>query len=122
MRKEYFFLMTLVLVLLPQAAIFGGDDQIIAPERKLEKLADGFDVYRGASLRCAMATFFSPDQPNNKILKWSTDGKLSTFMEPSGRLTAHASTAREISGPAPTKRTNCGGSIRRENHCGRKRL
>ncbi len=84
MRKEYFFLMTLVLVLLPQAAIFGGDDQIIAPGAKLEKLADGFTFTEGPACDADGNVFFT-DQPNNKILKWSTDGKLSTFMEPSGR-------------------------------------
>jgi gluconolactonase len=27
----------------------------------------------------------SPDQPNDRILNWSVDGGLSTFLEPAGR-------------------------------------
>ncbi len=84
MRKEYFFLTALFLVLLYQATVFSADDQIIAPGAKLEKLADGFVFTEGPACDPDGNVFFT-DQPNNKIFKWSLDGKLSIFLEPSGR-------------------------------------
>jgi gluconolactonase len=84
MRKESLFLMAVVLALLPGAAVYSADDSIIAPGAKLEKLADGFTFTEGPACDAEGNVFFT-DQPNDKILKWSTDGKLSTFMEPAGR-------------------------------------
>ncbi len=83
MRKENLFLMALLLVFSSRSAVFSGDGQIIAPGAKLEKLADGFEFTEGPACDAEGNVFFT-DQPNNRILKWSVDGKLSTFMEPSG--------------------------------------
>ena len=57
---------------------------IIAPGAKLEKLADGFKFTEGPSSDAKGNVYFT-DQPNDKILKWDVDGKLSTFLEPAGR-------------------------------------
>jgi gluconolactonase len=57
---------------------------IIAPGAKVEKLADGFSFTEGAASDAQGNVFFT-DQPSDRILKWSVDGKLSTFMQPSGR-------------------------------------
>jgi len=76
--------MALLFVLMPQAAVFSADDQIIAPGAKLEKLADGFSFTEGPAADAQGNVLFT-DQNNNRILKWGLDGKLSTFMEPSGR-------------------------------------
>ncbi|OHB73324.1 MAG: gluconolactonase [Planctomycetes bacterium RBG_13_63_9] len=57
---------------------------IIAPGAKVVKLADGFEFTEGPAADSAGNVVFT-DQPNDRILKWSTDGKLSTFMEPCGR-------------------------------------
>ena len=57
---------------------------VIAPGAKLEKLADEFSFTEGPTSDKAGNVFFT-DQPNNRILKWSVDGKLSTFMQPAGR-------------------------------------
>src|SRR5438128_1769154 len=56
----------------------------IATGAKLEKLAGGFDFTEGPSVDKDGNVYFT-DQPKDRILKWSTDGKLSTFMEPCGR-------------------------------------
>ncbi|HEX8323847.1 MAG TPA: SMP-30/gluconolactonase/LRE family protein [Tepidisphaeraceae bacterium] len=56
----------------------------VAPGAKLEKLADGFSFTEGPTSDVAGNIFFV-DQPNDRIMKWSTDGQLSTFMQPSGR-------------------------------------
>ena len=57
---------------------------ILAPGAKLEKLAGGFEFTEGATCDAAGNVFFT-DQPSNRILKWSVDGKLSTFKQPAGR-------------------------------------
>ena len=57
---------------------------IIAADSKLEKLADGFEFTEGPAADAEGNVFFT-DQPNDRILKWSVDGKLSTFLHPCGR-------------------------------------
>lgn len=57
---------------------------IIAPGAKLEKLADGFSFTEGPAADKYGNVYFT-DQPNDRILKWSVDGKLSTFRESTGR-------------------------------------
>ena len=56
----------------------------IAPGATLEKLADGFLFTEGPACDAHGNVFFT-DQPNDKILKWSVDGKLSVFLSPCGR-------------------------------------
>ncbi|HEX4614222.1 MAG TPA: SMP-30/gluconolactonase/LRE family protein [Urbifossiella sp.] len=56
----------------------------VADGAKVEKLADGFAFTEGPAADAAGNVYFT-DQPNDRILKWGTDGKLSTFMQPSGR-------------------------------------
>lgn len=56
----------------------------IAPGAQLQKLADGFAFTEGPASDAHGNVFFT-DQPNDKILKWSVDGKLSTFLSPAGR-------------------------------------
>jgi gluconolactonase len=58
-------------------------DGVVAPGAKLEKLASGFAFTEGPTHDRAGNVFFV-DQPNNRIMEWSVDGKLSTFMQPSG--------------------------------------
>lgn len=57
---------------------------VTAPGAKVEKLSGGFEFTEGATCDPAGNVFFT-DQPNNRIMKWSVDGKLSTFMQPAGR-------------------------------------
>ena len=57
---------------------------VVAPGAKLEKLAGDFVFTEGPTCDKAGNVFFT-DQPNNRIMKWSVDGKLSTFMQPCGR-------------------------------------
>ncbi len=59
-------------------------DGVVAPGAKLEKLADGFKFTEGPAADKHGNVFFT-DQPNDCILKWSVEGKLSTFLAPSGR-------------------------------------
>jgi gluconolactonase len=57
---------------------------VLAPGAKVQKLAGGFAFTEGATCDREGNVYFT-DQPNDRIHKWSVDGKLSTFMEPAGR-------------------------------------
>lgn len=62
----------------------GEEGGIIAPGATVERLADSFKFTEGPAADADGNVFFT-DQPNDRILKWSVDGKLSTFMQPCGR-------------------------------------
>jgi gluconolactonase len=72
------------LVLVALASFAMADGGIIAPGAKVQKLAGDFKFTEGPASDAAGNVFFT-DQPNDRILKWSVDGKLSTFMQPCGR-------------------------------------
>ena len=74
----------LALVLGPGLPAPAAETGVLAPGAKLEKLAGGFEFTEGPTCDAAGNLFFT-DQPNDRILKWSTDGKLSTFLQPAGR-------------------------------------
>ncbi|HSU30031.1 MAG TPA: SMP-30/gluconolactonase/LRE family protein [Bryobacteraceae bacterium] len=57
---------------------------VVAPGAKLVLLADGFKFTEGPAADAKGNVFFT-DQPNNRILKWSVDGKLSVFKDDAGR-------------------------------------
>ena len=57
---------------------------VIAPGCGLQKLAGGFDFTEGPTCNANGDVFFT-DQPNDRVLKWSAEGGLSTFLEPAGR-------------------------------------
>jgi gluconolactonase len=59
-------------------------DDIIQPGAKLEKLADGF-LFTEGPVADAKGNVYFTDQPNDRIMIWSTTGSLSTFMQPCGR-------------------------------------
>ena len=59
-------------------------DSVVAPGAKLEKLAGDFKFTEGPTCD-AHGNLFFVDQPNDRIMEWSVDGKLSTFLQPSGR-------------------------------------
>jgi gluconolactonase len=57
---------------------------VVEPGAKVEKLAGDFGFTEGPTCDAAGNVFFT-DQPNDRILKWSIEGKLSTFKQPAGR-------------------------------------
>jgi gluconolactonase len=59
-------------------------ESVIAPGAKLENLAGSFAFTEGPTCDKDGNVFFT-DQPNNRIMEWSVDGKLSEFMKPAGR-------------------------------------
>ena len=64
-------------------ALTASAESVIAPGAKLEKLAGDFKFTEGPTVD-ARGNLFFVDQDNNRIMEWGTDGKLSTFMQPSG--------------------------------------
>ena len=65
-------------------AALGGESPILAPGAKVEKLAGGFAFTEGPAADAQGNVLFT-DQPNDRILTWSIEGKLSTHMQPCGR-------------------------------------
>jgi gluconolactonase len=74
----------LTLAALLAAAAHAADSPVVAPGAKLTKLAGDFKFTEGPAADAEGNVYFT-DQPNDRILKWSTDGKLSTFLQPCGR-------------------------------------
>ncbi len=56
----------------------------VAPGAQLEKLSEEFKFTEGPTADSAGNVYFT-DQPNDRIMKWGLDGKLSTFKQPAGR-------------------------------------
>jgi Gluconolactonase len=73
-----------ISTLLSSFIIFAADSKIIAPGAALKKLSGDFAFTEGPACDKQGNVFFT-DQPNDRIMKWSIDGKLSTFMHPCGR-------------------------------------
>lgn len=57
---------------------------IIAPDAKAELLSGGFKFTEGPACDRDGNVYFT-DQPNDRILMWSVEGKLSTFLQGAGR-------------------------------------
>ena len=79
---NHFLPLLLGVVCAAQAS--AAESKIIAPGATLQKLADDFAFTEGPACDRQGNVFFT-DQPNDRILRWSVEGKLSTFMQPCGR-------------------------------------
>lgn len=81
--------MKILLSLLIAPVMFAGfalaqaPSDLVADGAAVEKLADGFKFTEGPAGDRDGSVFFS-DIPNQRIHRWSADGKLSTFREESG--------------------------------------
>jgi gluconolactonase len=59
-------------------------DQLIAPEAKLEKLAEGFDWSEGPVWVKQGGYLLFSDIPRNSVMKWQPEAGISLFLKPSG--------------------------------------
>ncbi len=87
MNRKWYSLMVLLLVATSTVCaeeLSPTKSSVVAPEAKVQKLAGGFKFTEGPAAD-AQGNIFFTDIPNNRIHKWSFDGKLSTFLENSGR-------------------------------------
>jgi len=86
MNRKWYGLMSLLNIILLTGCIeesASTKSSVVAPEAKVKKLAGGFRFTEGPATD-AQGNIFFTDIPNNRIHKWSLDGKLSTFLENSG--------------------------------------
>jgi len=98
----------LALGLCMAAGRAGVGDSVVAPGASVAKLAGGFEFTEGPTCDAKGNLFFT-DQPNDRILKWSAEGQLSTFLQPAGRANGlYFAPAREKRSPCSTRRA--GGS------------
>ena len=76
----------IILLISSQNLTFGQSscEKLLAKGSKIQKLAGDFSFTEGPASDKKGDIYFT-DQPNNRILKWSTDNKLSTFSDHSGR-------------------------------------
>ena len=74
---------TILAAIVLATGLTAGADGVIAHGARLEKLAGGFLFTEGPTCDKKGNLFFV-DQPNDRIMEWSTKGKLSTFLQPSG--------------------------------------
>lgn len=77
-------LLVMLLSFTPAVSQDDGLSEILKPGASLVKLAGEFSFTEGPAADKAGNVYFT-DQPNDRIMKWSTKGVLSTFMQPSGR-------------------------------------
>lgn len=73
---------TLAVLLTASWPLFS--QSIIAPNATLQRVSDQFKFTEGPAVDKAGAVYFT-DQPNDKIWKYDVDGKLSLFMDKTGR-------------------------------------
>lgn len=57
---------------------------VVEAGARLTKLASGFGFTEGPACDSSGNVFFT-DQPNDRILRWSANGQVTTFLQPSGR-------------------------------------
>ncbi len=102
-----------VAAVLISSALAVWADSVVAPGARLEKLAGDFKFTEGPTVD-AHGNLFFVDQPNNRIMEWSAQGKLSAFLQPSsyangmcfdakGNLIACADGHNELWSIAPDK-------------------
>jgi gluconolactonase len=77
-----------ILIIVLSAVCFkanaGSIDSIVAPGAHLTVAITGLAFAEGPANDGTGAVYFT-DQPNNRILRWSSDGTVTTFLSPCGR-------------------------------------
>ena len=78
MNKNFLNFLSIVVFSIPVLASDNND--LLAENAELLKIADGFAFTEGPAVDSEGNVFFT-DQPNDRILMWSVDGKLSVFVD-----------------------------------------
>ena len=66
------------------AAAAAAENVILEPGAELETLSEEFSFTEGPIADAEGNVYFT-DQPNDRIMKWSLNGEITTWMQPSGR-------------------------------------
>lgn len=86
--RKSLFLLICVLLFIPSFSQSQNEalknSKIIANGATLKQVAADYIFTEGPAVDSEGNVFFT-DQPNNRIMKWSTDGSISTYMEKAGR-------------------------------------
>jgi len=61
-----------------------GQSHVIADGAELKQVGDGYSFTEGPAVDPAGNVYFT-DQPNDRILKWTPDGSMTTFIDGAGR-------------------------------------
>ena len=69
---------------IPAARMSAAPSGIIAPAATLQQAGTGYAFTEGPASDKDGNVYFT-DQPNDRIVKWSVDGKLSTWLSPALR-------------------------------------
>ncbi len=72
------------VLLLVAAVAVAQERSPVAPGAQLEKVSGEFKFTEGPTTDADGDVYFT-DQPNDRIMKWSVDGKITTFLQPCGR-------------------------------------
>jgi gluconolactonase len=86
MKNRFLFLSFITFLLIP-GQLFSQKKATLPLANKdavVEKLSGDFSFTEGPTADREGNVYFT-DQPNNRILKWGTDGKISTYLQPAGR-------------------------------------
>jgi gluconolactonase len=84
MNATFTFLAACLLAALLKSDSIVAATSVVAPGAKLEKLSGQFEFTEGPTADAEGNVYFT-DQPNNRIMRWSVDGQLTTWMQPAGR-------------------------------------
>jgi gluconolactonase len=86
MSGKFFFLSLILLTIFPEFLLSQdpGLSSVLKRGAAITKLSGEFSFTEGPATDKAGNVYFT-DQPNDRIMVWSTNGELSTFMQPSGR-------------------------------------
>lgn len=79
-----FLYATAAFILLSNTNIMAQESTVIAKGAKLQLVASDYSFTEGPAVDKKGDVYFT-DQPNNRILKWTPDGKVSVYMEDAGR-------------------------------------
>src|SRR3982750_367262 len=74
----------LILVVAMVFSLASAGAGVVEPGAKLQKLSGEFQFTEGPASDSEGNVYFT-DQPNDRIMRWGSDGKISTFMQPCGR-------------------------------------
>jgi len=74
----------IVLALTPFAPLLCAEEGVLAPGAEVRRLAREFEFTEGPTCDAHGNLYFT-DQPNDRIMKWSAEGRLSMFLNPAGR-------------------------------------
>ena len=77
-------ILTAAVCLTAPATLPAADSKVLAPGATLQKIAADFQFTEGPACDASGNVFFT-DQPNDRIMKWTPDGKVTTFLQPAGR-------------------------------------